>query len=521
MLSLITKIIKFYHIQILSETIKDSILSHPDYPNINCISDSFDSWRIKHTVAHLSLDRLCILDIPAISSFSNGDYIWILQVTKDKVYYKTDTFRLEIKDRIDFEKQWTGVSLVIENVNNAQEHNYKIKHKKILRERICKYSLCGAIIFISIIFTSVAWGNDTETSFLIKLLLLLNNIFGWILSFLLLKKETNHSRSFLHKFCKIGSIVDCNEVINSKWAIAFLGASWSSIGIAYFTTVIIWILFAPINSNWVIPLWWIFLGAFPFIIWSLFTQTFLIKKYCLFCCLTLISLCLNIIFIDFIKLLDVKTPILESIILITVFGALVLAAIYLKCIKSNRHIHLKRELARIKYNRETLYSHLSNEKYEIEDLGFTWGDIQSDNEVAIYVSLSCVHCNRAVKELNWLIDTYPKLRYRLILDVNSDNINDYQNRIICQLYYIYHSETKEFFFDTISALYDKQTEELSANGSSSCQINNVQGIINTTFRFCQNSRISFTPALFINSKLLSNLYAYNNLTGIIQTLSSQ
>lgn len=340
MLNLITRILRSYGIRILPDTVKEVFLSHPNYPGINCISDSFNSWNIKHTVVRITLDRICELGIPAISFFSNGDCIWILKVTEDSVFYKTDSRGTKIQKRVDFQSIWTGISLIIENIDKAQERDYTSKCKRKILEKAYRYSLWSTLFFTITVFTYYIWIKDNEIT-LPTISLVLNNVLGAVVCFFLLKQKYSHNTGFLQKLCKIGSKIDCNEITHSKWSNLFGTESWSSIGFAYFTTIIIWIIFSPVNSEWIIPLWCFFLVTLPFTLASLFIQTFLIRKYCLLCCLTIVLLWNNLWFVDFQNLISI--PIFESTILFMIFIIFVIISTYANKIRSNECIHLRKE----------------------------------------------------------------------------------------------------------------------------------------------------------------------------------
>lgn len=48
LVKLLSKVLNAYNIPVSYHTIENVITTHPEYPSIQCISDAFDKWRIKH-----------------------------------------------------------------------------------------------------------------------------------------------------------------------------------------------------------------------------------------------------------------------------------------------------------------------------------------------------------------------------------------------------------------------------------------------------------------------------------------
>ena len=95
---------------------------------------------------------------------------------------------------------------------------------------------------------------------------------------------------FLHRFCHIGKVIDCNEVLKSK------GASIAGIGIGelswmYFTTMFFFTAVCPEEFHLLAALS-VFI-AIAFTLYSIIYQIFFIHKACLFCMLTTFSVWLT------------------------------------------------------------------------------------------------------------------------------------------------------------------------------------------------------------------------------------
>jgi ABC-type bacteriocin/lantibiotic exporter with double-glycine peptidase domain len=108
---LIFKVLKTYCVPITHQTIAQTVQTHPEYPNIQSISDALDKWKVKHVVLRISLEKLQELDVPVISwvkrvksSWKSNEYIWITQVNEVKVHFRNASGKEFIEDRENFKR---------------------------------------------------------------------------------------------------------------------------------------------------------------------------------------------------------------------------------------------------------------------------------------------------------------------------------------------------------------------------------------------------------------------------------
>lgn len=135
LVELLSRLLKSYGIKITTHTIEQTILTHPEYPSMQCISDALDSWKVKHVIMKLTLEKLKALDISVIAHLKKNEFVWVKQVTDSKVYFE-DSFGKKNSDDIEtFEQEWSGIALAIEDIVDAGEPGYKEKYDKGLRKR--------------------------------------------------------------------------------------------------------------------------------------------------------------------------------------------------------------------------------------------------------------------------------------------------------------------------------------------------------------------------------------------------
>ena len=471
------------------------------------------------------MERLQSLNVPVIAHLKKGVFIWITRIIDSKVYYLNIAGREKAESCDRFEQEWSGVALAIENIDHAGEPDYREKRYREIKENALKYLVAGVFGVLLAILIYFSWTNDNSLSLLPKLLLVLINAFGCYFSYVLIRQEKHQSDALSNKFCKIGKHIDCKKVTSSKYSKLFGVISWAELGAVYFSFALLWVAIAPLNDGWLPPLWWLSLFVLPFTLWSLTTQAFVIRKWCLFCCSVAFLLWANA------GVLAVSHP--RSAI-ISGPDAAMAALLFMACLtvvfeasktvgsKARSHAQ-QRETSKIKYNIPTIQTQLSETAYTIEKTGFVWGNSESSNDIGLYVSASCSHCGTAVKEFKRLTEIYPDFCYRLIFAVSSDNFDDKANVIIRHLINLYKSMNKNEFFDMLNVWYTmlkKDIETLQKNFPVPFEYD-CKPEMDALYQFNQQSKAGYTPAVFLSGRLLSQLYSYKDLSGIARAVNAE
>ena len=449
---LLFNIFKAYDIPITCHTIEQTIKTHPAYPSILSVSDALDGWNIKHAVLKLSFEKLRALDIPVIAHLKKEEYVWVTQITDSKVYYWDSSDREKSVCCNSFKKAWTGIALAFENIAGAGENDFNKERIKAIKQNIVRYGITGSCIALFALLTFFSWIHDRTLSLLPKLILFFVNSAGCCISYLLILQEKRQSTGFVQLFCKADAHIDCNQVTQSQYSKLFGLISWAETGMAYFCAVMLWVAIAPVSAVWRMPLWWLFLVPLPITVWSLFTQAFLLRKWCLFCCATVFLLWINAgIFYFFFPIPD-TLPVVESVFLSLLILACTAVVMYISRINTaDDKYSEQRETARIKYDFQTIQCHLSESRNETSHAGFVWGNVQFLQEITLYVSIACSHCGNAVKELQKLADIYANFSYRLMFAVHSDNFEQKSNIIVQHLISLYKIMNDNAFFNMLDA----------------------------------------------------------------------
>ena len=521
--SLLFKVLKAYDISITYSSIEHEVSRHPEYPSMQSISDALDGWKIKHVVLQLTVEKLIALEVPVIAHLKKGEFIWVTQIADSKVHFWSEKGKEKTKSLEHFEQEWSGIALAIENIDDAGEPDFKEKRCKERKEKIFKYLIAGSIVALLIMLTCFAWTNDSSQPLIPKLILLCINAVGCYIGYLLIRQAKYQSNTLSDKFCIVGKYIDCNKVTHSKYSSFWGFLSWAELGTAYFSSMLLWVSIAPLSDGWLSAMWLFSLASLPFTLWSLVTQAFVIRKWCLFCCSVVLLLWTNtamlLVFYSLPTLISVPAMALMTLLFVV---SIVVVMESSKGIGAKSRLYAQhREMAKVKFNIQIIQSQLSETAFPFDKTGLTLGNPDSPHDIAVYISIGCSHCGNAVKELRRLTDIYPDFCLRLLFSVSSDDFEDKTNVITRHMLNLYKDMNKNEFFDMLETWYqmpDKTLEALQKSFPAS-SFHDFKTEMEALYQINQQNNIGYTPALLMNGRLLSQVYSYKDLYGIARALN--
>lgn len=266
----------------VSRTTVYRLLDTPLGNTMQGISNALDTLHVKNVVYQLHPKFLDQLHLPFITQLetSHSTFCLVERIERDHLIISTsEVSHVPISKKL-FNHQWTGTVLLGEATPETicESHcllrnvNYMCRQHSIL---------IAGIISVLLVFTSI-WSRNYPDGLPLYLSALTCGIL--ISTVILYKEMINHH--FLHSFCHIGKVVDCNTVLQSK------GASIAGIGIGelswmYFTTMFFFTAVCPEDFHCLAALFG--LVAIAFTLYSIIYQIFIIHKVCLFCILTTFS----------------------------------------------------------------------------------------------------------------------------------------------------------------------------------------------------------------------------------------
>ena len=254
----------------------DYFSEHPHKDNLFGLSKMLSDYGVKNAAIRIpdKENNIAEIETPFIAQFG-GSFVAVHEVKPDNVsfFWKGANHVLEVAKFIE---GWTGLVLLAETSEKSIEPDYQI-HRKTetlnLLKKIALFSAIGLII-------ALAYINNKYHSHLGGSLLILINLAGMYISWLLLLKQMRIQSQYADKICSLFKQKDCNNVLESEAAKLFGIIGWSEIGLGYFSANVLLLLISPTTITSIALL---NLLTLPFTLWSVWYQKVKAKQWCVLC----------------------------------------------------------------------------------------------------------------------------------------------------------------------------------------------------------------------------------------------
>jgi len=221
---------------------------HPHKYNLLGLSKMLSDYGIENAATRIEDKEKDLVEIqtPFLAHFG-GDFAVVHQVEPDKVslIWRGIDHVLPVSE---FIKAWSGIVLLAESSEKSVEPEYK-EHRKSERLSFLKkaalFTACGLILLLTFIYQLFSHSITQLFSYSIILLL---NLTGVYISYLLLLKQTHVQSRYADKICSLFKQQDCNNVLESPAAKLWGIFGWSEIGLGYFAANVLLLTFSPFTS---------------------------------------------------------------------------------------------------------------------------------------------------------------------------------------------------------------------------------------------------------------------------------
>ncbi len=270
-------------VPVTSQTIRQTLQQHPDFPSLLSISDALDEWQVDNAAIQLGhVEQLRELPTPFVvhSTKEGGLYLLIETVSNGTITsLEPGSQHRQTEPEAQFAKHWSGVVLMAEKTEQSGEVDYQTKHRQEIIENLRWPSvLMGALLLTSVILLTVG-----ESLTPIGWFWLLTKAMGLGLSLLLVQKQLGHANALTNKLCNVTGKTGCDEVLNAPAATLGGILPWSDVGLLYFSGGLLLSLLAGFQ-----PVLWPILGllallALPYTVFSLYYQGIIARQWCTLC----------------------------------------------------------------------------------------------------------------------------------------------------------------------------------------------------------------------------------------------
>lgn len=225
-------------------------------------------------IALADKSRLADIQPPFLAKMPEG-FVIVIDINPKNVSYLTQG-EPQTLPTPDFEDVWTGIAFVAHPSAGCMEPSYRA-HRTV--EIFSKVKRIALIICTLALLAYLVVGNGIY-SHVSTVLIMLLDMAGIVLSFMLLQKTLKIKNRHADRFCAVLQEGGCDHVLEDK-ASSFFGIfSWSEVGLTYFTVSLLCLLLFPQYTMYLAAC---NVCCLPFTFWSIWYQKFRVKTWCTMC----------------------------------------------------------------------------------------------------------------------------------------------------------------------------------------------------------------------------------------------
>ena len=267
--------------------------------------------------------------------------------------------------------------------------------------------------------------------------------------------------------------------------------------------------------------------AFPIVLYSIYYQAVIIRKWCFLCLSIVTILCCKILLsITFFQ----PTFNLQSI-LITLFSFSITSAFYLiesKIFKENKSLLLSKleyqkfkrnfELFKAQYDKGKTIDTQITQKEEI-----ILGNVKSPLNIIVITNPLCGHCRSVHNIVEHILKTYSKsLKLTIRFNINSKNSGSIATKIACRLLEIFNEKDSKTCLLAMHEIYSGIPSEQWFKKWGYCsKPENYMSILSDEYNWCAKNAINFTPEILINGKPYPKMFDRNDLIYFIENIEEE
>ncbi len=503
-------------VKVSRTTLKESLLSHPDYPSLLSITDSLGRWHLQSMGLKADPDKLDQLPVPFVAYFKmgGGQFLTVKEVTEEQVITLNNKGEEQTYTKEDFLKQWDGVSLLAKAGEESGETNYR---EVIRKERWAALRLPLAFLFLGFAgigrWVVAAGGHTANLGYFTALLA--GHLLGVLVTGLLLWYEYDEHNPLLQAVCSAGKKTNCQAILGSKAAIVVGNITWSNIGFLYFTGGYLYMLITGITLLY--PVFILSLLALPYIVFSVYYQAWVARQWCLFCLSVQAVLLLEALSALLIPQAPISLfphfPIQFFIVLFISFILPAFAWLFTKTYlyQAKKGTEYRYQLARFKNNGEVFGAMLHHQPAMTSDpgdLGIRIGNPEAPNMLTKVCNPYCGPCAKAHPKIEELISENPDWQVQIIFTATGED-EDRRTAPAAHMLAVAaqkdESQTRKALDDWYNA-EEKDYERFAAKYPMNGELDLQKETLKAMDTWCKEVGITHTPTFFVNGYRLPDAY---------------
>jgi len=484
---------------------------HPHKYNLFGLSKMLSDYGIENAGTRIESKEndLFNIECPFVAHIGS-DFVVVYKVTPDEVHCFRNGKKISIPIS-KFIQAWSGVILLAETTLDSIEPNFKEHRKK----ELWKIAQKSILIFVSILIFGIAYISQSLFSNFGTTLLLVANLIGVYIGYLLVLKQMHIHSRYSDKICSLFSKSDCNDVLESDAAKLWGVLGWSEIGLGYFAANVLLLLFLPRT----VPLLAILnIFALPYSFWSIWYQKVKARQWCPLCLIVqglLWSIFIVNCLFGFIQLSEFDRILLNDIVFIgCIFTGLIFGLNLIIPNLSSEIEKVKQEINSIKANEEVFKTLLVQQPYyEVSEAvsQIYFGNREAPLKITVFTNPFCNPCAKMHKRVeNILKDTKGNISIQYIFSSFNPDL-DFANKYLMAAYL--EKEQKEF--EHIIADWFEKGKPLKEVFFADLQLDITNPEIEIEFQkheaWREKTKLRATPTILLNGYKLPDNYKIEDL----------
>ena len=474
--------------------------THPQNPSFRAITDTLDYFGIDNVAATVPEDSLPSLPTNFLTLIDqDGPKLVLIVKNNNGVYCYSDDKKREKFTSTEFNEIWSKEIIAIAETP-----------KKVTKALVLK--MIGGFVALGILTAFLILRDVTWTTSFILLL----SAIGLYISLLLVKEKIGYHSEMVHSICTSITNSNCDEVINSKGAMLTKNISLADSSFLYFSILIFQSIFFGYNSATLL----VILFSIPVIIFSIYYQAFVIKKWCPLCLgVAAVLVLLNVLVV---WELTFNLAILQIIELLMTTAILIPAYFFIKNLFVTQKNNEEKLMAASRFKRNPdIIKNFMKEAKVIEDLGMIQNEIrlgnpEAPNKIIAFNNPFCGFCKAAFESYVKIIKAHPDVEIWVRLNSDLENNDAASTQISVRLVELYFEQGQEYFINAyLNWFQDKDEKDwLKKYGNPKFETQSTS-LLKEHNNWAIKNAIAHTPATIINGEEFPVSYGYEDLTQVI------
>lgn len=518
LVTIIHELLLLQGIKVTYNSVMDKLLQHPLFPSLFSITNTLENLGLENKAVKIEKDKLLQLEVPFLVLIQNQQTVLVKSVKEGNITYLNPLKGWLTTSIGEFEKLCENMAVLVDTTAKFSEKDYP---KKRSLESLYKLRLPVSLSLIVTLIISVLFGLDD----IFQKLVLITNLMGLIISFLLVKREVKHTH---YSFCKWRSNIDCDEVLNSKAAKILRWLSFSDIGLLYFSGNILVLLVISLQpENLGLSLFnlmsLLFFLALPYTFYSILYQGFVIKKWCVLCLGVMIVLWLNAILGYFYMLQTEFHFDIEKTSFFVLCSCLLVPAsiwMYLKGILKKNFAYEPLYYSALRMINDSQIFRLVLQKKEstsldLQENEIILGNTKSRNTLTIVINPYCPACGREYDHILELLEKHPDFTRVILRFAGSiQYLDEYKleaSTILIDRYLHNKSNYKKVLKDWFEI---RNVEDfLKKYPTKHSKLTELMLIGH--YKWAEKANVSITPTYYFNGKKMNPEITIKNLSNML------